>query len=367
MTNEITTPTQLSVTEQDYNKIDSIFVNTGGSLPISYDGEPESWQLPVAEEFLEGVNAQRKRLRTRNLQIHRQSMPLKEDALNRQSYVDGVYCIGSLRKHWKRSVSYMRGGKEIASFMDRVWMQYYIKKEPGEETKVSSLDVFYLLLPFGRNDEYRAENFISKGKILAVCTLIITILSWLITGMILTLLLIFLVVPSLWGAAAVLVHVFLVAVGISAAGTWAFRKFNLWSKWRENSRKVVAAIREREPEFCMEKLISVINSRVQRLMYADTAEDVGDIISCDIYGFLKDHANVVNCEMQNFWFTGFLVEGNYMYMDVTLRIRLERDLGSRIERSKQTIMLQLNKAVQGIMAEDLYNDWSIARIETHEK
>ena len=30
-------------------------------------------------------------------------------------------------------------------------------------------------------------------------------------------------------------------------------------------------------------------------------------------------------------------------------------------------MLQLNKAVQGIMSEDLYSDWSIARIETHEK
>ena len=95
-------------------------------------------------------------------------------------------------------------------------------------------------------------------------------------------------------------------------------------------------------------------------------EDVGDIISCDIIGFLKDHANVVNCETQNFWFTGFRVDGNCMYLDITLRVRLERDLGGRIERSKETIMLQLNKAVQGIMSEDLYSDWSIARIETHE-
>ncbi len=366
MINEVSQPAQLSVTEQDFNKIDSIFANTGVSLPVSYDGETESWQLPVSEEFLEGVNAQRKRLRTRNLQIHRQSMPLKEDAQNRQSYADGVYRIGSLRKHWKRSVSYMRGGKEISCFRDRVWMQYYMKKEPGEETKISSLDVFYLLLPFGRSDEYRAEDLISKGKVLSVGTLIITILSWLLTGMILPLFVICLVFPSLWVYAAILVRLLLWTGGISIAGTWFYRKSKLWVRWRENSRKVVAAIRAREPEFCIEKLISIINSRVQRLLYADMEEDVGDIISCDIYGFLKDHANVVNCETQNFWFTGFRTDGNYMYMEVTLRIRLERDLGSRIERSKQTIMLQLNKAVQGIMSEDLYNDWSIARIETHE-
>ncbi len=367
MTNEITQPAQLSVTEQDFNKIDSIFVNTGVSLPISYDGEPESWQLPVSEEFLEGINAQRKRLRTRNLQIHRQSMPLKDAAENRQSFNDGVYRIGSLRKHWKRCVSYMRGGKEISSFMDRVWMQYYMKKEPGEETKISSLDVFYLPLPFGRYDEYRAEDLVSKGKILSVGTFILTILSWLLTGLILPIFIICLMVPFLWMYAGILVRLLLGTGGISIVGTWFYRKCRLWTKWREDSRKVVAAIREKEPEFCMEKLISVINSRVQRLMYADVTEDVGDIISCDIYGFLKDHANVVNCEIQNFWFTGFRADGNYLYMEVTLRIRLERDLGSRIERSKQTIMLQLNKAVQGIMSEDLYNDWSIARIETHEK
>lgn len=367
MTNEVSQPAQLSVTGQDFNKINSIFVNTGVSLPISYDGETESWQLPVSEEFLEGVNAQRKRLRTRNLQIHRQSMPLKNSAQNRQSFNDGVYRIGCLRKHWKRSVSYMRGGKEISSFKDQVWMHYYLKKEPGEETKISSLDAIYVSLPFGRSDEYLEENVISKGKALTVVTLIITILSWLLTGMILPLLLICLVIPSLWGVVSILIHCLLWTGGISIAGTLFYRKSKIWVQWRENSRKVVAAIRAREPEFCIEKLISTINSRVQRLIFADATEDVSDIISCDIYGFLKDHANVVNCETQNFWFTGFRTDGNYMYMEVTLRIRLERDLGSRIERSKQIVKLQLNKAVQGIMSEDLYSDWSIARIETHEK
>ena len=54
-------------------------------------------------------------------------------------------------------------------------------------------------------------------------------------------------------------------------------------------------------------------------------------------------------------------------MDITQRVRLERDLGHRIKRSKETIILQLMKPIQGIMSEDLYNDWSVVKIETHEK
>ena len=367
MINEITQPAQLSVTEQDYKKINSIFENTGVSLPISYSGEMESWQLPVSEEFLEGINAQRRRLRTRNLQIHRQSMPLNDGALNFKIFTDGVYRIGFLRKRWKRRIAYMRGGKEVSSFKDSAWIHYYMKKEPGEETKISSMDVFRLYLPFGKNEEYLAENMISKGKVLTVGTLIIAILFWMLTGLILPVLLICAVIPSLWVEVSILTHCLICTGGISIATTWFYRKCSLWTKWREDSGKVVDAIRQKEPEFCIEKLISIVSSRMQRLMFADTKEDVGDIISCDIIGFLKDHANVVNCETQNFWFTGFRVDGNCMYLDVTLRVRLERDLGGHIERSKETIMLQLNKAVQGIMSEDLYSDWSIARIETHEK
>ena len=366
MTNEVSLPAQLSVTEQDFNKINSIFENTGVSMPISYSGEAESWQLPVSEEFLEGINAQRKRLRTRNLQIHRQSMLIKDGVLNFRIFTDGAFRIGCLRKRWKRRIAYMRGGKEISSFRDSAWIHYYMKKEPGEETKISSMDVIRLYLPFGRNEEFLAENTISKGKTLTAIMMIFAILFWTITGMILPILLICIIIPSLWVEANILTHCLVWMGGISIGCTWFYRKCSLWLKWRENSGKIVDSIRQKEPEFCIEKLISIVNSRTQRLLFADTTEDVGDIISCDISSFLKDHANVVNCETQNFWFTGFRVDGNCMYLDVTLRVRLERDLGGHIERSKETIMLQLNKAVQGIMSEDLYSDWSIARIETHE-
>ena len=67
------------------------------------------------------------------------------------------------------------------------------------------------------------------------------------------------------------------------------------------------------------------------------------------------------------WFTNFREDGDYMYLDVTYRVTLERDLGSEIGRNKETIMLQLARPLQGIMQADLYGDWSVVRVETHEK
>ena len=131
-----------------------------------------------------------------------------------------------------------------------------------------------------------------------------------------------------------------------------------------DSRKVTARIREKAPEFCLEMFISVINSKLLRLLFADGTDEIGDIVSCDMSVFLRNHKDVVNCEIHNFWFTGFREDQDYMYLDVTYRVSLERDLGERIGRSKETIMLLLARPLQGIMAADLYQDWSVVKIET---
>lgn len=376
MINEITQPAQLAVTEQDIDTIAGIFAKSEVSLPISFSGKQESWQLPVSEEFMEGVTAQRKRLRVRNLQMHKQSMDLEKASVfygggvftpSRQTLSDGVYRIGCLRKHWKQNISYMRNQKKISDFRNHAWIHYYLRREPGEEVKVSSMDVFHLPEVFGRSGEYLERNTPLRENALLICLLIIAVTAWLICGIILPVMIVLWMVPTTGSLGWFMFNCLLFTAGIGIGCTWFTKKCTVWRKWRVDSRQVVASIRQKVWDFCVEKFISITNSRLKRLYYADTVEEVGDIISCDITGFLKDHANVVNCETLNFWFTGFREDGDYMYMDITQKVRLERDLGDRIVRSKQTIMLQLMKPIQGIMSEDLYSDWSVVKIETHEK
>ncbi|MBR4083205.1 MAG: hypothetical protein IKK33_02855 [Lachnospiraceae bacterium] len=376
MEKELTQPAQLCVTRQDMERINHIFASTGVSLPISLDGNQESWQVPVTEEFLQGITAQRKRLRSRNLQIHRQSLDWAQQsprfgggifAQGGQMYIDGEYKIGCLRKHWKRITTYMRNQRKVSSFNNTSWLHYYLIKESGEECRISSIDTINLVELYGRSDEYRIINGKYPGRALQITTIFLSIVGWLLSAVQVPLWLIILLIPSIRSYAPIVLGCLVWCVVFSVTGTWLASKFKLWRKWRIDSHRVITAIREKVADFCIEKFISIVCSRVQRLYYADAVTEVGDIISCDISGFLRNHANVVNCETLNFWFTGFREDGNYMYMDVTLRVRLDRDLGGRIERKKQTIMLQLMKPIQGIMSEDLYHDWSVVKIETHEK
>ena len=143
-----------------------------------------------------------------------------------------------------------------------------------------------------------------------------------------------------------------------------------WPFYRKNripSRKVTAKLLEKEPAFCLEKFLGILNSKLLRLLYADGTEEVGDMVSCDVAQFLQDHGDVVDCEFRNFWFTDMREDGDYMYLGVVYKVTLYRDMGTKIKRRKQLIYLQLARPLQGIMESDLYNDWSIVNIETKKK
>lgn len=365
-------PGQSSATEQDINKINEILRESGVSLPVSYSGKRESWQLPVEEELLAGLNAQRKRLQRRNLQLHRQSLDMSQSNSRyggtsvtqaRNIYADGDYRIGRLRKKWRRITTYLRNQKQISSFSSTTWIDYYVKKEPGEECKVSSVYIPGNWGVFGRDEEYGNNG----GTVMLYGSVIIAFLLWLLVVLML-ILWVFLAI----GSNSSIIHfimfrVLLFMVIGSGAATWFYNKCQVRHQWRIDSRKVVDKFRNKEPKFCMEKFIGILNSKMLRMVYADGTEEIGDIIGCEMSVFLRNHANVVNCEIINFWFTNFREDENYMYLDVTYRVALERDLGSQIGRGKETVMLQLARPLQGIMQADLYGDWSVVRVETHEK
>jgi len=359
-------PGQMTVTEQDISNINHILQNTGVSLPVGYSGKRESWQLPASDELLEGLNAQRKRLQKRNLQLHRQSLDLSQSSNSYQAqnvYADGDYLIGRLRKKWKRITTYLRDKRQLSSFSGSTWIDYYIKKEPGEECKVSSLDILGIWGIFGRYAEYGN----SGGKVIQYGCAIIAVMLWILFAFILFVWMLL----AFGNAGGAGLHVLLQTMFILGVGgfvaTMFEKRYKLMNQWRTDSRKVVETFRNKEPHFCMEKFIGILNSKMLRMIYADDTEEIGDIIGCDMSMFLRNHASVVNCEIMNFWFTNFREDGDYMYLDVTYRVALERDLSTEIGRNKETIMLQLARPVQGIMQADLYGDWSVVRVETHEK
>ena len=284
---------------------------------------------------------------------------------------EGNHQTGFLRKKWKRSTVYTRGQQRMLSPKNLSWIYYYLLKEPGEGYKVSSMYTQNIGEYFGRGEEYKDGT----GKTIMTCTNIIMVVWSLFFPVFLFILVVF-VLNALFTPSMNFEDYFLffgllspflpVVVGLVVT-IWLKRKCKRWKAWRLSSRRVTGRIHEKVPDFCLEKFLGILNSKVLRLIYADGAEDVGDLVSCDMAGFLQDHANVVNCEFQNFWFTDFREDNDYMYLDVAYKVFLDRDLGDRIGFSEENLVLQLARPLQGIMESDLYNDWSIVNIETKKK
>lgn len=364
---------EFSVTKQDISDANHILSTTGVCYPVSLDG---TQKLPVTEEVLEGVNAQRKRLQTRNLQVHRQSQDWGQKPGNQGGNVisgvqtileEGNYHIGCLQKKWETRTTYVRDQQRMLSPQNMTWLYYYILKEPGEGYKISSMYTQRIREYYGRGEEYKD----GAGKYFRIAINVILVLCWLMFLIFLLILGVLIMtlaknIATFMDLLGLLMLLFPFVVGIVVT-IWLKKKCKLWKTWRMCSRKITGRIHERVPEFCLEKFTGILNNRLLRLIYADGAEDVGDLISCDIAGFLRDHADVVNCEFQNFWFTDFREEKDYMYLDVAYKVFLERDLGDRIGLSKETITLQLARPLHGIMAADFYHDWSVVKVETHEK
>ncbi|MBR4083204.1 MAG: hypothetical protein IKK33_02850 [Lachnospiraceae bacterium] len=362
---------------QDMRDADSILSTTQVCHPVSPDGVA---QLPVTEAFLEGVNAQRKRLQTRKLQMHRQSMDWGQkpgsqgDTMNSGSQTvleEGNYHIGCLRKKWDRKTTYVRGHQRMLSPQKMPWISYYFLKEPGEGNKVSSMYTSKFVEWYGRSGEY--GDFIGKGLLLCLNILLFLcgLMSLLFLFVLVVLVLNILFTPTfdfegffvIFGI-LVMLFPFVVGTVITIAVKGKCKRLKIR---RLVSRKVTGQLHERVSDFCLEKFLGILNNKVLRLIYADGVEDVGDLISCDMAGFLQEHADVVNCEFQNFWFIDFREDKDYMYLDMSYRVFLDRDLGDQIGFSSENIVLQLARPLQGIMEADFYNDWSVINIETKKK
>lgn len=357
----------LGVTQQEIEDVKETLKKSGLAMASRLDGSRNPRNIPVTVAYQEGINARRKRLQARNLQVNIQCTELRGVQEDRDTVIleEGNYRIGCLRKRWKRKITYLRGEKKLLSLHNKRFFDYYILKEPGEECRISSAYSYGLWEYVGRDEECmndtgknRTDTLYNKNILgwFFICVLIIALFPMTFAGF-----------PGL------LVFLCLGGIVFRFCGYQGlenlYYRLNVrtWRLRRLSSHGVSEMLLKQSPGFCLEKLISSLNSKLLRLIYAEDAEGVGDLVSCDMVQFLKEHADVVNCEINNFWFVSLKEDADYMYLDVAYRVALEKDRGLWILCKKETILLQLAHPLQGIMEADFYQDWSVVKIETYKK
>lgn len=355
--------------QQDIKDIVEILKRAGKPLPVLREEDTDVSFLPVTEEFLTGVIAGKKRLQARNLKIELKDREEERITIRWPDAVkileEGIHRIGCLEKWWYKVTIYQREGKEVSRFEGSERLFYYIRKDSDGNRKVSS--VFCA----GGNWYDREKEFSDLGKKekVRIIVSLLVVLFWGVPGVYL----IFAFIKAITYANIlkdILLGLFLM---VSSGGFLLYlafrnsaylRRLPLHKRKRVHSRKVTARLLEKAPEFCLEKFLGILNSKLLRLLYADGPEEIGDIVSCDMTRFLQDYRDVVNCEFRNFWFTDMQEDKDYIYLDVAYHVTLYRDWRTGIYQQEQMLYLQLALPIHGIMESDLYNDWSIMKIET---
>ena len=267
---------------------------------------------------------------------------------------DGNYQIGCLRKRLQCTTKYRKEQKVLACFTDKDWHHYYIKQEPEEVSKVSSVDrISPLTESLGRIKHYRMMVNLRK-EILSFCMSIF--LCWIASTMVLGCIwfLLFGARPeSLLSPGFIALEVVALLFCLSYIPLFVHRV---------KSHRVLEKIWQQWPDFCIEKFVSMAGNRLKCMFYADNMEKIGEFISCDLINFLYENDNVVNCETNNLWFESLSEDENYWYVEVCQKVILTRDLEYKMERKKQTVKIRFMRSKDSIMYTDFYRDWYVGEI-----
>lgn len=325
----------------------------------------------ATEELRQGIIRQQKRLRKRELQIEIQEEDVQLlPRLNTcgpaqfcDIAADGEYTIGCFRKRMKRTTKYRRNHDEAAAFTDLPWVHYYVREKEGEVGQISSVDMLYEGDLCGRRTEYLPFDVMKKKKIPITILCILMILLWVLCCMCAIMFYAF----SMSGKSiSMMIWGLFLALG---AGKAALEVTKLHGRcegsynYRLRSRKMMEAIRQEKPDFCLDRLVSLIDDKLNLIIYTEDKEELIAFTEDGLGNFRRDHENVINVERMNFWINKCRKEDGCLYLQITERLWITRDDRNAITREREDVRLQLMKPVDGIMAEDFYEDWCITSAE----
>ena len=364
------------IEKRELNHIVSSYAENKNEL-LERTPELIDWNMfrrKISPELVDVLQLQYKRLKKQGLTIKTQEKHMtkgwesgKEYYLQYENrYQDGPNSVGVIQKKVKRIREYYRENQMISRIKDKVWFSYFIKRDSDEVKKISSEDLAFVRLgAYGRDWEYLLEQNFNQEK---NAQWLLVFSGWFLIGIVSSCVY-YLIFGFLRVSFADLSEEFMIsrsligAVGLDIVLRVRLIMACLQFRGRTKSNKVLQSIRKQWPDFCMEKFAAMTGSRVKRIFYADSMADIGDFVSCDLSEFLKDYANVVDCETLDFRFDGIFRDENYEYINVRQKVLLTGDLEIKMKRKKCTVNIRFMRSKDSIMYTDFYRDWYIDEIK----
>ncbi len=338
-------------------KYEIMDIKTGNTMLVS-----------ATKELEQSLLLQQERLKKHGLQVEVQEEDVKPlDFIGGESFdPDEAYMPGCFERNLKRTTKYIHGNEEVVTLQDSICQRFYVMDMPGENSKVSSVDVVYENMSYDRSKEYIDSTSFKRLKTGVNLMSLLMLFLWAIcmaSGCLSFALFCGRNIPG-WASIAIAVCVISFSASMSFTRLYE-RKWILYHR-REKSRSVVEAIHKEMPDFCMEKLVALMDSRFNQMIYSENPEELGVFLDCDISGFRKDHENVINMERTNFWLRKFYREGDYLHLNIMQSVYMTEYKDNAISREVKDIRIQLTKPVNSIMSTDFYYDWYVTGVEVQQ-
>ncbi len=331
-------------------------------------GESISEEFPgFTEEARKSLVLQRERLKKRGLRMESREewmVSTQKDQHSSQSpefIKDGNCLAGHLRNRMKIDTFFVREKKgRVGSFEESLWVDYEMLKTPEEELRVVSEARMEQVEVFGCSCEYWKEGRWTLEK-LGVCFYLFCLGSLSLVHLGSLVVFVLSVCGKIDNADVMATAFFFWVVsffGVSSLGVHCLRMVSSFRR-RRASAKVLQHIREAIPDFCRGEFVSMAESRIKALLFADTFHQVGEFVNGKVSGFLRTHSYAVNYESRNFWFQSFWQDVDHQHIEVLAEAFVSKDNGTCIARSKEYIKVLFAKPVNGIMA----GDWYVEKVE----
>ena len=312
----------------------------------------------LASEDIERVfSLQKKRLEKRNMKMHTEEKNFCRIPLQTINFFqDGKCKVTQFNKRIRRKVSYYRNKQLLRQVDKNTAIRYYISAEPDEGHKLTSVDVHNRQEVFGRSDEFGKPERFSWEKALSLCRVFFTVLV-----LIVLVLLLRLIIRSRFGNMFFRMGdllIFFLTMDFAGIVLESRSLKEIWVNYkrRASSKRVVEEIRKNMPDFSVEKFISMADSRVKCLYYAERYDDIADFLN-DLSQGNGTRDKIVNCDLVNFWFDKYYQDEENQYLTVTHRGFLMMDNRSIVSEKKVDFQVNFVKPLNSIMSMDDYHDW----------
>lgn len=110
------------------------------------------------------------------------------------------------------------------------------------------------------------------------------------------------------------------------------------------THKTKNKITEADPLFSEEYFLGNLMAKISSVHFADSAEEVSALMTCDASRAIESYRNVVECAMSGYVLNDYSCDSEYQHIDVTVELNLKCDTQSGLKDRREKVRLKLIKS-----------------------